>query len=200
MINPEALGRAVTFAAAAHADQTRKRAAGDLRPRIPYISHLLAVASIVIEDGGDTDEAIAALLHDYIEDVEPHGADKIAAEFGPRVRDIVVGCTGAKKEEIPDFRTRKQRYIDHLWSERCPGVIRVSLADKVHNSRSTVNDLVADGPAMWDRFNAGVADQLWWYGELSAAFVGHSARGRADAARAAEFAGLVTRMRELSTN
>ncbi len=69
MIDPERLGAAVNFAAEAHRAQTRKRAPGDDRPRIPYISHLLGVCGMVIEDGGDTDEAVAGLLHDYLEDV-----------------------------------------------------------------------------------------------------------------------------------
>ncbi|MBB3037076.1 (p)ppGpp synthase/HD superfamily hydrolase [Hoyosella altamirensis] len=197
-IDPVRLAEAVAFAADKHSDQTRKRAEGDSRPRIPYISHLMAVSGMVIEDGGDTDEAIAGLLHDYIEDVDENGADALEQRFGARVRDIVIGCSGAKKEEIPDFRTRKQTYLDHLTATRDPATVRVSLADKVHNARSTVSDLETDGPSIWDRFNAGVEDQLWWYISLSAAYTDHANDGRADAQRAAELRRLVDRMTEIS--
>ena len=76
---------------------------------------------------------------------------------------------------MAEFRIRKQVYLDHLAAEPDPGAIRVSLADKVHNARSTVNDLETDGPAMWDRFNAGAADQLWWYGDLAQIYADHAA-------------------------
>ncbi|MBD8506728.1 bifunctional (p)ppGpp synthetase/guanosine-3',5'-bis(diphosphate) 3'-pyrophosphohydrolase [Hoyosella sp. G463] len=195
-IDPVKLSEAVAFAADKHSDQTRKRAKDDPRPRIPYISHLMAVSGMVIEDGGDTDEAIAGLLHDYIEDIDEDGADELEQRFGARVRDLVIGCSGPKKEQIPDFRTRKQLYLDHLTSTRDDGAVRVSLADKVHNARSTVSDLETDGPSVWDRFNAGVEDQLWWYGSLSAAYTDHAEDGRADEQRAAELQRLVARMKE----
>lgn len=193
-IDSAKLGHATTFAAKAHALQTRKRAADDPRPRIPYISHLLGVSGLVIEDGGDTDEAVAGLLHDYLEDVDGAEPTKIEEAFGRRVRILVEACTGPKSEHEPDFRTRKQIYLDHLAAETDAGAIRVSLADKVHNARSTVNDLEADGPPVWDRFNAGVDDQLWWYGALADTYAAHAAAGRADPARAEELRRLVRRM------
>lgn len=195
-IDPVRLAEAVAFAAEKHSEQTRKRAEGDQRPRIPYISHLMAVSGMVIEDGGDTDEAIAGLLHDYIEDIDENGADELEQRFCVRIRDIVIGCSGPKKEQIPDFRTRKQAYLDHLTTTRDEGTVRVSLADKVHNARSTVSDLETDGPSVWDRFNAGVEDQLWWYSSLSAAYTDHAKDGRADEQRAAELHRLVSRMKE----
>lgn len=188
---------AVAFATEGHAAQGRKRAPGDPRPLIPYVSHLLGVASLVIEDGGSTDEAIAGLLHDYIEDVDwDSGEQMIAEKFGPEVAAIVRGCTGFKKEQIPGFRDRKQKYIDHLRDEATDAAIRVSLADKVHNARSTVNDLEADGAAVYDRFNSPVTDQHWWYTSLADVFDAHVEAGRdgADPARVAEFRRLVTRM------
>lgn len=199
---PEAFAAAVKYAASAHATQFRKRAAGDDRPRIPYLSHLLAVAGMVIEDGGDLDEARAGLLHDVIEDQDRDGtrpAD-IDQHFGPDVLEIVQRCSGPKKEDpgMAEFRVRKQVYLDHLAVESNIGAIRVSLADKVHNARSTVNDLETDGSSVWHRFNAGADDQLWWYGSLAAAYGAHAREGRADAARAAELVRLVTRMRELT--
>lgn len=198
MIDAVVLGKAAGFAADAHQAQTRKRADGDPRPRIPYVSHLLGVCGLVIEDGGDTDEAVAGLLHDYLEDVDGASADGLETAFGTRVRFLVEACTGPKSEHEPDFRTRKQTYLDHLTAETDPGAIRVSLADKVHNARSTVNDLETDGPAVWDRFNAGVQDQLWWYGRLAATYASHASDGKADAARAAELSRLVERMAEFA--
>jgi (p)ppGpp synthase/HD superfamily hydrolase len=197
----ETLPDAVAFAAEAHASQTRKRADGDPRPRAPYVSHLLGVAGIVIEDLGTPAEAVAALLHDTIEDCiadRPAIRDEIGERFGAEVLEIVEACTGPKKEEpgMAEFRVRKQVYLDQLAAERNVGAIRVSLADKVHNARCTVNDLELDGPAMWDRFNAGADDQLWWYGALAGAYTAHAAAGRADQARAAELTRLVARMRE----
>lgn len=199
----EALPAAVAFAAEAHATQTRKRADGDPRPRAPYVSHLLGVAGIVIADLGTPAEAVAALLHDAIEDCiadRPAIRDEIRARFGDEVLAIVQACTGPKKEEagMADFRVRKQVYLEHLAAERNVGAIRVSLADKVHNARCTVNDLELDGPAMWGRFNAGAEDQLWWYSSLAETYSEHASAGRADGARAAELARLTARMHELT--
>jgi (p)ppGpp synthase/HD superfamily hydrolase len=198
LIDPIKLAEAVQFAAQAHLRQTRRRATTDPRPRIPYISHLIGVAGIVIEDGGDTDQAIAGLLHDYLEDVNGTQRGTLVDKFGGGVAEIVVDCTGPKKEDIKDFRERKQHYLNHLRGVDRAASVRVSLADKVHNARSTVNDLEADGPAMWDRFNAGVVDQLWWYSKLALAYQEHATAGRADRARVDEFARLVERMKTLS--
>src|SRR5690242_16089456 len=107
MIDPVVLGEAVTYAAQKHADQPRKRATGDDRPPIPYITHLLAVAGLVIEDGGDTTEAVAALLHDVLEDQDRDGTlgPEIEKKFGADVLAIVRGCSGPKKEDpgMADF-------------------------------------------------------------------------------------------------
>ena len=202
VINPMKLAGAVRYAAEAHACQFRKRAPGDDRPRMPYVSHLLAVSGMVIEDLGDTDEAIAGLLHDVIEDQDDDGQRRaeIEARFGPRVLAIVEGCSAPKKEDpgMADFRARKEVYLAHLRDPADPGSIRVSLCDKVHNARSTVNDLEADGPAMWERFNAGADDQLWWYASLAEEFAVHAAAGRADVARVGELGRLVQRMHDLT--
>jgi (p)ppGpp synthase/HD superfamily hydrolase len=197
-IDPARFSEAVQFAAEAHKHQTRKRASDDLRPRIPYLSHLLGVAGLVIEDGGDSTEAIAGLLHDYLEDIRWDGEGELTDRFGLEVAAIVKACTGFKKEHIPDFRQRKQRYLDRLHADRSNAAIRVSLADKVHNARSTVNDLESDGPRMWARFNSNVEDQLWWYTALAEAYGLHALAGRADNARATELQRLVLRMHELS--
>ena len=192
----------VRYAAQAHAAQTRKRGPGDDRPRIPYLSHLLGVAGIVIEDGGSTDDTVAGLLHDVIEDQNHDGTrpGDIEARFGPEVLAVVKACSGPKAQDpgMADFRTRKQFYLDQLEAERNVSAIRVSLADKVHNARCTVNDLESDGPSMWLRFNAGATDQLWWFESLAGVYAAHAAAGRADIARSAELARLVERMTELS--
>ncbi len=192
------LAEAVAYAADAHASQFRKRGPGDPRQPIPYISHLLGVAGLVSEDLGSPDEVIAGLLHDVLEDQDPNKvrAAEIERAFGPRVLTIVQGCSGPKSEDYPDYRVRKQIYLDHLTAERDTGIIRVSLADKVHNSRSTVNDLEAEGPSVWLRFNAGFDDQMWWYGNLLSAFVAHAADGRASPPRVDELGRLVARMKQ----
>lgn len=99
---------------------------------------------------------------------------------------IVQKSSGPKKEDpgMAQHRVRKQVYLDHLRADDNTGAIKVSLADKVHNARSTVNDLETDGPSMLDRFNAGADDQLWSYGSLAAAFAEHSPAARAAAQRA----------------
>ena len=200
-LDPKVLGAAVEYAARAHETQFRKRAKDDPGYPIPYISHLLAAASMAIEDGADTNEAVAALLHDVIEDQNrPGRAEEIAAKFGERVLTLVEGCTGPKDDApgMDDFRTRKRVYLDKLRAQQDPGVVRVTLADKVHNARSTVNDLEADGPAMWLRFNAPAEDQLWYYQSLVEAYAGHAQAGRANAVRAAKLRRLVDRMRDLT--
>jgi (p)ppGpp synthase/HD superfamily hydrolase len=201
-LDPATISNAVQYAAEAHATQGRKRTPGDPRTPIPYLSHLLGVASIVIEDGGSTEDVVAGLLHDVIEDQNDQGSrpGEIESLFGAEVLAIVESCSAPKAEDpgMADFRTRKQVYLDHLAAERNPATIRVSLADKVHNARCTVNDLESDGTSMWLRFNAGGVDQLWWFESLAAVHGSHAAAGRADAARAAELARLVQRMKELS--
>ncbi len=200
-VSPETFAAAVAYAARAHSSQFRKRTAGDDRPRIPYLSHLLGVAGLVLEDFGSTDEAIAGLLHDVLEDQDPDDvrADEIEREFGPDVLSMVKACSGPKSEDegMADFRTRKQVYLNHLAAQRSPGAVRVSLADKVHNARCTVNDLEAEGPSVWDRFNSGYHDQLWWYDGLATVYAAHVEAGRADEARVGELRRLVGRMAEL---
>lgn len=200
-IDPAAFAAAVDYAGVAHVNQYRKRRVGDTRPPIGYVSHLLAVAAIVIEDGGGLDEAIAGLLHDVIEDQDPDDVRtaEIENRFGPAVLSMVQKCSGPKKEDpgMADFRVRKQIYLDHLGAEDDGGAITVSLADKVHNARCTINDLEAEGPTIFDKFNSGAVDQLWWYDSLAGAYLMHARAGRADKDRAAELARLVRRMHEL---
>jgi len=148
---------ALPFAARLHATQLRKGTA------IPYIAHLLAVASLVITHGGDEDEAIAALLHDAVEDQGgPPTRELIRARFGERVVTIVDGCTDTDAVPKPPWRARKERYLTHLQSAS-PSVKLVAAADKLANMRDIIADYPTHGPAIWTRFNAGRDDQQWFY-------------------------------------
>ena len=157
---------ALHFAATVHCAQTRKGSG------IPYIGHLLGVCSLVIEDGGTEDEAIAALLHDAVEDQggEPMLA-QIRERFGEEVASIVLACSDTTEVPKPPWRERKQAYLDHLDSAPAP-VLRVSLADKLYNARAILRDYLTEGEAVWDRFNrnAGRDGQLWYYGSLAKKF------------------------------
>lgn len=150
--------KALIFALAAHKGHLRKGT------KIPYASHLLAVASIVIDYGGNENEAIAALLHDCVEDcgVVPK---QIRAIFGGEVANIVVACSDSLEKDPrhkPDWRPRKEAYLKHLKTAP-PPVLLVSAADKLHNVRSIVKDLLEIGHKVWARFNGGEKGTLWYY-------------------------------------
>jgi GTP pyrophosphokinase len=164
MILTDRYNRALVYAIQAHASQFRKGT------RIPYIAHLLSVSALVIEDGGDEDEAIAALLHDAVEDQggAPRFED-IRATFGDNVAAIVEGCTDTDEVPKPPWRARKEAHIQHLVTAS-DSVIRVSLADKVHNARAILLDYRREGDRLFERFNAGKADQLCYYENLLAEF------------------------------
>lgn len=152
--------QALVYANRLHSQQFRK--GGD----IPYISHLLSVAALVLEDGGDEDEAIAALLHDAIEDQGGKATRKaIANMFGEKVTRIVDGCTESDTMPKPPWKERKQGYIDKL-CHACPSVRRVSLADKLHNARSISQDLSIIGEKTWDKFTEGKPGTFWFYQTL----------------------------------
>lgn len=136
---------------------------------VPYMAHLLVVTGLVLEDGGDEDQAIAALLHDSVEDVGGRPLlERIERTFGPRVAAIVEGCSDSIDEDDDGpWIERKRRYLEHLPEVSDDGVLRVSLADKVHNARSLVRDYRREGNVLWERFDEkSAADQLWYYGEL----------------------------------
>jgi (p)ppGpp synthase/HD superfamily hydrolase len=155
---------AVAFAAELHATQLRKGTP------VPYLAHLLAVCSLVLEDGGDEDQAIAALLHDAVEDQGgPPTLAEIRRRFGDRVAMIVEGCTDADTIPKPPWQTRKEQYIARLTHEPAE-VLRVSVADKLHNARSMVADLRRDGNTMWSKFNSTRDQNLWYYRSLVAAY------------------------------
>ena len=135
---------------------------------IPYISHLVAVASLVLEDGGDEDEAIAALLHDTVEDQGGRPtSDKIRSEFGNRVADIVDACSDSETEPKPPWRERKEAYLARLSKETRPEVLRVSAADKLHNARCILANYRRVGKSLWKRFNTSKEEIAWYYIELA---------------------------------
>ncbi len=164
----EALG----LAAFLHADQWRKGT------DIPYVAHLLAVSSLVLEHGGSEDAAIAGLLHDSVEDQGGRTVlEQIASRFGPSVAAIVEACSDSTETPKPPWRARKERYIAHL-----AGVTRetllVSLADKLHNARSILSDYRQIGEVLWERFQGGKDGTLWYYNALLVAFEERDEHGR----------------------
>ena len=153
-------GEALAYANELHAGQTRKGT------RIPYISHLLAVASLAFEYGADEDEAIAAVLHDAVED--QGGAEtlqQIDSRFGSTVATIVDGCSDTDVEPKPPWRQRKEAYLERLTRE-CPAVRFVSACDKLHNVRAIIRDYRDHGDRLWQRFNGRKDGTLWYYSAL----------------------------------
>lgn len=151
---------ALTFAARLHAGQVRKGTA------IPYVAHLLAVASLVLEHGASDDEAIAALLHDAAEDQGGKATlDEIRSRFGDVVAEIVEGCTDAWTIPKPPWRERKEAYLASL-REASASVCLVSTADKLHNARTILGDYRVLGESLWGRFNGGRDGTLWYYRSL----------------------------------
>lgn len=159
----ERLAKALALAIEAHNGQKRKGT------DIPYISHPMAVAAIALEFGADEEQAMAALLHDAVEDGGAPFAHRIRTEFGDRVADIVEGCTDGVPDatgQKEDWKPRKTHYLDHL-QHASADVLLVSGADKLHNARAIVSDLQRIGTAVFDRFSASQADTLWYYDELA---------------------------------
>jgi GTP pyrophosphokinase len=143
-----------------HAGQLRKGS------QVPYIAHLLGVAGLVLEDGGDEDEAIAALLHDAVEDQGGLGTlNEIRMRYGSRVAEIVLSVSDAYEDPKPPWRERKEDYIASIRTADL-SAIRVSLADKVYNARATLMDIEQEGESGWSRFNGGKDGTLWYYHQL----------------------------------
>lgn len=160
----ERFDRALALASDHHRKQLRKGT------DIPYTAHLLAVTAIVLEIGGDEDEAIGALLHDAVEDGGgPEMLDRIRDEFGPGVAAIVDANTDTDVTPKPPWEQRKQDYIDAMAGKPAPA-LRVSLADKLHNARAIAADMLSDEHDVFDRFSAPRDRVHWYYAELAAAF------------------------------
>jgi (p)ppGpp synthase/HD superfamily hydrolase len=155
---------ALVYAAQVHASQVRKTT------NIPYIIHLLAVASLVGDYGGDEDQVIAALLHDAPEDQGGEARlEDIRLRFGERVASIVAACSDTFEDPKPPWQNRKETYIKHL-STTPPDVLLVSAADKLHNARTIVADLRKSGDTVFERFTGKKEGTLWYYGALVEAF------------------------------
>jgi (p)ppGpp synthase/HD superfamily hydrolase len=162
---------AVALACETHGDQRR------LGTEIPYLAHLLVVTGLVFEDGGDEAEAIAAMLHDAVEDGGGHPMlERIRRDFGDRVADIVEACSDNLDDAAGQpWLARKQRYLEHLSTVTDEAVLRVALADKVHNARSIARDYRAEGHRLWERFHPRTPEaQLWYYERLLELFEQHT--------------------------
>jgi GTP pyrophosphokinase len=160
MLSPR-FEQALAYATTIHAGQTRKAS------EVPFISHLLGVASLALEFGANEDEAIAALLHDAVEDAggEPRLAD-IRVRFGTDVASMVKDCTDTSATPKPPWRARKEAYIAHL-PHSSPGALLVSCCDKLYNTRTIVADLRERGAVTWEKFRGGRDGSLWYYRTLA---------------------------------
>jgi GTP pyrophosphokinase len=155
---------ALVFAARTHSGQVRKGTS------VPYVSHLLGVTGIALDYGADEDEAIAALLHDAVED---QGGLPILEEirhcFGDRVAEIVDGCTDSYTTPKPPWMERKRAYLKRVHSASA-SVCLVSAADKLYNVQAILRGHRQLGDAVWKHFNAAPEEILWYYRSLVDAF------------------------------
>ena len=152
--------RAFELAADWHGGQKKKASSA------PYVSHLMAISSLVMEDGGTEDEAIAGLLHDVIEDCGAGYRESIKNEFGEIVLGIVEGCTDSDRIPKPPWRKRKEAWLSRL-QEADESVCRVAVSDKLHNVRSMIADHQIVGKKLWLRFRGREEGTKWYYSEVS---------------------------------
>ena len=189
----ERFAEAVGFAREKHHGLVRKGT------KIPYLSHLLAVASLAIEDAASDpllddqfeDIAVAAVLHDVVEDT-PVEVDEVADRFGSEVARIVESCSDTTSVPKPPWRERKETYIQHL-EDVDQAVLCVALADKRHNARCIVNDATELGSEVWNRFSAGPKEQIWYYSKVTEVLT-----RRRPGLAAQELSGLVARLCDLA--
>lgn len=180
---------ALCYAAELHRSQARKGT------RIPYLSHLLAVGSLVLEHGGTEDEAIAALLHDAVEDQGGAATgEEIRRRFGDAVYAIVQGCTDTDITPKPPWRARKEAYLARL-GRASDSVLLVSAADKLHNARTVLEAYRSCGEQVWERFRGGKVGTLWYYHALIGVFQSAASSART-VAIVEEFARVVTALEE----
>ncbi len=164
MILTERFDIALVYASDAHREQFRKGSG------VPYIAHLLGVASIALEYGADEDQAIAALLHDAVEDQGGlERLEDIRSRFGERVAGIVADCTDSHVIPKPPWRERKEQYVASLDGKPAASLL-VSLADKTHNAEAIVADLERSGEEVWMRFTGKRDGTLWYYETLALTF------------------------------
>lgn len=157
--------KALVYAELKHHNQVRKGG------NIPYFGHLLSVAGLVINDNGSEDQAIAALLHDCVEDAGGQPTlEEIRKNFGEDVATIVDECSDTDVEPKPPWRERRTAYIEHL-AQVGTDTLLVSVADKLDNARSMLRDYHAHGPTLWERFTVkDPRDHLWYFGGLLDAY------------------------------
>ena len=159
---------ALVLATRLHAHHRRKVSG------VPYVSHLLAVASLVLEHGGTEDEVIAALLHDAVEDQGGRPTlERIRAQFGDSVALIVEQCSESDVIPKPPWQERKEDFIAAV-PHKCASARLVSLADKVHNLQAVLRDYKRDGDVVWQRFKGSKDGTLWFYRTLAAAYQTHA--------------------------
>ena len=160
------LPTALALALDAHKKQIRKGT------NIPYISHPMAVASIALEYGATEEQAVAALLHDAIEDGGDTYVDSIEALFGSHILNLVQGCTDGTPDHTgkkAPWLERKTAYLEHL-QEASDEILLVSCSDKLHNARAIVSDLINEGPSVFERFSSTTEQTLWYYRQLANVF------------------------------
>lgn len=129
---------------------------------VPYVTHLLAVMTLVGEYGGDEDQMMGAVLHDYLEDIPGASADLLRLRFGDRVARFVVALSDSTTLPKPPWRERKELYLEHL-AEEAPDLKLISCSDKLHNCMCIRRDYQAVGDAVWGRFSGGKEGTLWYY-------------------------------------
>ena len=160
------LSNALALAIQAHEGQVRKGT------KIPYIAHPMAVSAIALEFGATEDQAVAALLHDAIEDGGNKYANIIKAQFGEHIHNLVQGCTDGtpnQQGQKEPWLERKTAYLRHL-EEASDEVLLVSCSDKLHNARAIVSDLINEGPSVFERFSSTPEQTLWYYRQLANVF------------------------------
>jgi (p)ppGpp synthase/HD superfamily hydrolase len=156
MSSSNAFEDALIFTARLHAGQTRKGS------NTPYISHLLAVTAIVLDHGATETEAIAALLHDAVEDQGgPETLAEIRRRFGNQVAEIVAACSDTDESPKPPWQVRKDAFVERLRSE--PYSVRLVVADKLANVRDVLRSYRVHGDDLWLHFKGGHDGTLWYY-------------------------------------
>lgn len=162
---------------------------------IPYISHLFAVTALVAEGGGDEDQMIAAMLHDWLEDVPHARPETLVARFGERVARIVLAVSDTTEHPKPPWRARKEAFLQHIGEQ--PGEVKlVCCAYKLHNTQTLVRDLTLHGPATLDRFRGGREGTVWYYASVADAL----GRGGWEHPLLAELRGAVRQVQELTAS
>ncbi|NJL98659.1 MAG: bifunctional (p)ppGpp synthetase/guanosine-3',5'-bis(diphosphate) 3'-pyrophosphohydrolase [Synechococcaceae cyanobacterium SM2_3_2] len=194
----ERFDQALAYASALHRTQMRKGS------QIPYLTHLLGVCSLALGYGADEEMAMAALLHDSLEDgPEFAGIPRVQIEqaireqFGERVLGMVLACTDTSGESVEkeDWISRKTGYLAHMEAATDPGYLLVTACDKLHNLRSIWQDRKDVGEAIWERFTGKKEGSLWYYRELGRVMGIHTRAGRIPVVLVTEYEGLLERMR-----